>query len=228
MARPEKLSPGIGERLGELRGQNSRDTFAEKLGVHKNTIGNYERGDRQPEITFLQSLHERLDVNLNWLLTGDGAPYEEHGEFAHSTEQIALPRYSVQASAGGGALVLSQEVNGTFTVGRDWLSRYVPPGAKTGIIEARGDSMEPTIFDGDILLLNFSIDRSAVDGGGVFVITVDGSLLVKRLQVTLDGHVLVLSDNDNYETEKVTREYADERMIVHAQVVWSGGPIRRR
>ncbi len=216
----------VGDRIQIVADQlGSVPKLAAEAGIKATTIYGWIKGPGEPRASDIEAIAKATGANIDWLVTGNG----EGGELpADSARYVSLPRYAVQASAGGGALVLSEEVNGTFTVGRDWLARYVPPGSKTGIIEARGDSMEPTIFDGDILLLNFSIDRSAVDGGGVFVITVDGSLLVKRLQVTLDGHVLVLSDNDNYETEKVTREYADERMIVHAQVVWSGGPIRGR
>ncbi|MCI5075589.1 S24 family peptidase [Oricola sp.] len=140
--------------------------------------------------------------------------------------EVAIARYSVQASAGNGAVVLAEEVADWFRVGRDWLERYVPRGARTGVIEARGDSMEPTISDGDILLLNFDVNRQDVANGGVFVITIDGNLFVKRLQIMLDGSIMIRSDNDRYEPERVDREYADEKMLVHARVVWSGGPLR--
>lgn len=199
------------------------------LGVHANTIGNYERGDRQPDTDFLGLLRERIGADINWLITGEGNGSTTPAVLSQNLlHQVSIPRYAIHASAGGGAVVLSEEVEEYFTVSPDWLSRYLPTGAKAGIIEARGDSMEPTIADGDILLLDFSIESSVVNDGGVFVISVDGVLLVKRLQVTVDGHILIRSDNDLYEQEKVTREFADERITVHAKVVWSGGPIRKR
>ncbi|PHR17261.1 MAG: hypothetical protein COA37_22915 [Hoeflea sp.] len=228
MARPTKSAPGLGTRLVELRGDATREEFASALDVHANTIGNYERGDRQPDTEFLGLLRERIGVDINWLITGEGNSHVKPDSRRDTSNQVAIPRYAIHASAGGGAVVLSEEVEDYFTVSPDWLGRYLPRGARAGIIEARGDSMEPTIADGDILILNFSIDSSAVNDGGVFVISVDGVLLVKRLQVTVDGHILIRSDNDLYEQEKVTREFADERITVHAKVVWSGGPIRRR
>ena len=85
--------------------------------------------------------------------------------------------------------------------------------------------MEPTIRDGDILLLNFQIDRQDVANGGVFVVTIDGNLFVKRLQIMLDGSIQILSDNEFYKPEIVEREYADDKMQVHARVVWAGGPL---
>ena len=88
--------------------------------------------------------------------------------------------------------------------------------------------MEPTIADGDLLLLNFDFHRADIPLGGVYVITLSSMLMVKRLQVTPTGNVRVISDNDLYPAEELTGEYVDEHMEINAQVVWSGGPLRRR
>jgi len=203
--------------------------FAERLGFPETTIGNYLRGDRVPTADFLSRLREKTGADINWLLTGesDSTLGFAEGAASYSTaESVAIARFSVQASAGDGAVVLAQEAADYFRVGRDWLERYMPRGARTGIIEARGDSMEPTIRDGDILLLNFDIHNQDIVSGGVFVITIDGNLFVKRLQIMLDGTIMIRSDNERYEPERIDREYADEKMQVHARVVWAGGPLR--
>jgi len=62
----------LGERLRQVRSQLSQDEFATRLGVHKNTIGKYERGERQPEAEILSRLRSELGVDVNWLLTGEG------------------------------------------------------------------------------------------------------------------------------------------------------------
>jgi phage repressor protein C with HTH and peptisase S24 domain len=229
MGRPRKIAPGLGERILSLvRSDQTNAEFADEIGIADATLGNYLRGEREPSYDFLRRLRAVRGVDINWLITGEGKSDVKPASRHKASNQVAIPRYAIHASAGGGAVVLSEEVEDYFTVSPDWLGRYLPKGGKVGIIEARGDSMEPTIADGDILILNFSIDSSAVNDGGVFVISVDGVLLVKRLQATVDGHILIRSDNDLYEQEKVTREFADERITVHAKVVWSGGPIRRR
>lgn len=223
------------ERVG------GRNRAAEIMGVGVSSIDNYRSGKRQPKALELRRLTLASAALASVQTLIERGPVAEDAEqrvsslrdsFDNSFDAVArtisIPRYDVQVSAGGGALVLSDEVTDRFVVSRDWLSQYVPKGADSGIVVARGDSMEPTIQDGDVLLLNFSIDRTAIDAGGVFVLTVDGALLVKRLQVMLDGHILVISDNDQYQPEKISREFADEQMVVHAQVVWVGGPIRKR
>lgn len=49
----------------------SQAVFAPKIGVHKNTLGNYERGEREISATALRSL-VHMGWNANWLLTGEG------------------------------------------------------------------------------------------------------------------------------------------------------------
>ncbi|MBW8638951.1 hypothetical protein K1W69_17275 [Hoeflea sp. WL0058] len=215
-----------------------RKAAAEIMGVGQTTLDNYRSGKTQPKTLEYSRLidarglaianyfdNERAAIGKRLKETLDGNK-RSLSKTDNSERSVAVARYAVQASAGGGSVVLAEEVSDYFRVGRAWLERYVPRGARTGIIEARGDSMEPTIRDGDILLLNFEINRQDVANGGVFVISIDGHLYVKRLQILLDGSIKILSDNKNYDPETVDREYADEKMMVHARVVWAGGPLR--
>jgi len=61
----------ISLRLKNIRGQTSLKEFAETLGVHPNTITNYEKG-RSPDSDFLALVCEKYKVNPTWLLTGEG------------------------------------------------------------------------------------------------------------------------------------------------------------
>lgn len=61
----------IGQRIVELRGERGQKDFAEALGVHKNTLSRYERGERSPDSEFLVRL-TRLGYNPTWVLIGDG------------------------------------------------------------------------------------------------------------------------------------------------------------
>jgi len=229
MARTRQTAPGVGERIQSLVGKDQTlEQFAQEIGVSSRTLGNYLRGEREPSYDFLRRVRTICGADINWLITGEGTPGASPAAQAGSTDQVAIPRCSFKPSAPDGPLTLSSDNEPYLSVPRAWLSRYLPEGARPGIMEASGDTMDPTIADGDLLLLNISVDRSAIKDGGVFVISIDGSLLVKRLQVTADGHILIRSDNDLYEQEKVTREFADERITVHAKVVWAGGPIRGR
>lgn len=229
MARARQTAPGVGERIQSLVGKDQTlEQFAQKIGVSSRTLGNYLRGEREPSYEFLRRVRTICGADINWLITGEGTPGTSPVAWVGSTDQVAIPRYSFKPSAPEGPFTLSSDNEPYLSVPRAWLARHLPEGARPGIMEATGDTMEPTIADGDLLLLDLSIDRSAIKDGGVFVISIDNTPLVKRLQVTADGHILIRSDNDLYEQERVTREFADERITVHAKVVWAGGPVRRR
>lgn len=65
------MTTEIGCRLVQIRGQKSQASFAQELGVHKNTLGGYERGERKPDSDTLIRLTE-AGYNANWVLTGKG------------------------------------------------------------------------------------------------------------------------------------------------------------
>jgi len=112
---------------------------------------------------------------------------------------IAVARSSVRASAGPGAIPASEEGQPYFAFDRRWLKALTGASADLlSIVRVEGDSMAPTLNDGDDIL----IDRR--DAGeplrdGIYVLRVEDRLLVKRLAVHPMGrHVTVQSDNNAY------------------------------
>ena len=61
----------IAERLAHIRGHRSQAAFAQVIGIHKNSWGNYERGEREIGAEALTRLAAE-GWNINWLLTGEG------------------------------------------------------------------------------------------------------------------------------------------------------------
>lgn len=59
--------------MRSLRGDLSQDEFASRLGVHKETVGKYERDRMLPGSDVLTRLRQDWRVDINWLLTGEDA-----------------------------------------------------------------------------------------------------------------------------------------------------------
>ncbi len=59
-----------GERLQHVRGDTNQDEFADRYGIHVNTLRNYEKGKRPMDIDFAARLCRNLNLNPNWLLFG--------------------------------------------------------------------------------------------------------------------------------------------------------------
>lgn len=66
----ETFAMKIGGKIRFLRGKRSRDAFARELGIHKNTLANYERGKRTPDSDFLVVLCRSENIDPAWLLGG--------------------------------------------------------------------------------------------------------------------------------------------------------------
>ena len=64
------------KRLEFLRGNKTQKQFAELLNIDKSYIQKYEKGIVKPSTNFYTSLVNKLNVNINWLLTGNGEPYQ--------------------------------------------------------------------------------------------------------------------------------------------------------
>lgn len=132
---------------------------------------------------------------------------------------VYVRRLDVKASAGAGALVERPQENGTIAFTRDWMVRKGINPDRAEVLTAIGDSMEPTIRDGDLVLIDRSIDR--VVDNGIYVIVVAGMVMLKRLQIRTDGSLVIRSDNDRYEPEVIgPEEQAD--LVVEGRVRWFG------
>lgn len=133
---------------------------------------------------------------------------------------ILVPRLEVGASAGPGALGANDRVRVKLAFQAGWLRELVG-GNPTGLsmIAVEGDSMEPTLANGDEILVdrNDAADRLR---DGIYVLRIDDALMVKRLAVNPSGRRFTIrSDNAAYP------DWADcnpENVSVIGRVVWAG------
>jgi phage repressor protein C with HTH and peptisase S24 domain len=130
-----------------------------------------------------------------------------------------VPRFDVTASAGPGAVTERDRVIDHLAFRLDWIkSELRLPLGGLVVIRARGDSMAPTIGEGDVLLVDGGQER--LSDGGIFVILRGEDLVVKRIQTTGEGYLLV-SDNPRYRPEPI-RAGEEEGPRVIGRVVWIG------
>jgi len=90
----------IGERIRKLREANrlQQDAFAIKVGVHKNTAGRWERGERKPDSDDLAAILRVFpEINPTWLLTGSGPMRLDQDEgvvMEHGPGYVCIPRHN--------------------------------------------------------------------------------------------------------------------------------------
>lgn len=132
-----------------------------------------------------------------------------------------VPKLRIDASAGAGALTDSEVASGQIGFDEKWLKKFGCEPSELSLIRVLGDSMMPTLMDGDDIM----VDRSAANRplrDGVHVIRMDDVLMVKRLARGPSGRVSVLSDNPAY---PAWHDVDGIEVSVVGRVVWAGRSI---
>lgn len=139
-------------------------------------------------------------------------------------ELVHVPVLEVQASAGHGALAAMESNSAQFGFEEKWLRRLTASKASNlSIIGVLGDSMEPTLHDGDEVMVDLG-DGQARLRDGIYVLRMDDMLSVKRIAIEpQDKRVSVLSDNPTYPSWRGL----ERRMLnIVGRVLWFGRTLR--
>lgn len=137
---------------------------------------------------------------------------------------VMVKRFAIEASAGFGATVDQETTLGGFGFPRLWLRQMTnAKPTDLSIIRIRGESMAPTLSDGDQALIDGS-QRDPRREDGVYVLRRDDALMVKRLTVTPgSGLITVSSDNAAYPT---WRDCPSESLRIIGRTVGSISRVR--
>jgi len=126
---------------------------------------------------------------------------------------VDLPRLALGASAGPGALAGEEVPIGALRFSARWLRGQGFDPAQLSAIAVAGDSMEPSLRDGDEILVDRT-PRPLRDG--IHVVRVGDALLVKRIDASRAGTLSLISDNPAYRPMDVPLGEAQ----VIGRVVW--------
>lgn len=163
---------------------------------------------------------EKIEAATGIPFHGDDIARVENGEDGPDGHKL-VPVYDVQASAGFGALVDYEEQTHSLAFPPDYLRKLTAGSPKDlVIISTKGDSMEPTLLDDDIVLVDTSKTHMGFEG--MFVLRHNDTLLVKRAGMAArPGHVMLISDNKAY--PPVEAELAN--LTVVGKVLWYGRKV---
>ena len=68
----------------------SQNDMAEKMDVSYRAYSSYERGERKPTYDFLQKLVEDFNVNLNFLIAGQGEMFIGQPDKPHQIDEAKI------------------------------------------------------------------------------------------------------------------------------------------
>lgn len=236
------LDAGFAERFKEIvKSVKGVQRLAEMSQIRASQIYKWQKGEGA---TFenMARICGVTGYSLDWLATGRGTRFVDvqgampdqqlvqgmtlpgAGEISIiASDFVLVPRYEVRASAGGGALVEAENVIERVAYRLDWIRSMKLDPNHLMCAEADGDSMDPTISDGDLLLIDTRVTNPRSEG--IYFMRFGDGLVVKRLQLRPDGGANLISDNAaRYEPQRLSREELGDLQIL-GRVRWRGGRV---
>ncbi|RYY25208.1 MAG: hypothetical protein EOP62_14195 [Sphingomonadales bacterium] len=221
MSRPgrqaAKTENSVGLRILEAMGPKTRSWLAQQSGLPESTIGDaIQNGPKKTDVAI--RIAEALNVSLEWLLFG-------------RQEAATVPGEEIRKWLSGGAgaktapsdldLVAVNDVEfayglgGTYSDGdiqaepkffpRSWIESITrTPPSQLAWTRGLGDSMAPTINNGDLILIDLSA-KTVREEDAFWALTIGDIAMIKRLRIRKD-RVLLYSDNDRVESDDVFHE----------------------
>lgn len=202
--------------------QGNKKHFAEITGKSASHIYKICRGMSRPSMAYLQELYEEYKVDLTWLLTGEHNQSNPVAGTPTNSELVFAPMFDVQASAGMGAEVVAEDVEDYFAFNKSFLSRQLNVSSEQLVfVTISGDSMLPTLQEGDRVLVDMS--QKTVSQPGLYLLQSEDGLMAKRL-LDKQGILSVISDNSEYENWTIATS-AREANPIAGKIVWCARAI---
>ena len=213
------------EKLKDNNEIKSIRQFALAVDYHPQNLNDIMKGKRDVTIELIKNAAEIYKINTQYIFTGLGSMFSDEEIVQHpsSAQQFKSLEKIVYVPTAAHAGYTEQFHDPVFL---DDLVSFSLPDYKFQhgtyrCFDIMGDSMEPSLYAGDKVVCS-QVDSnnfySSVRNNLVYVIVMDGSLVVKRVlnKVRENRTMMMLSDNSYYQPYEVAIE--EIREIWHVEV----------
>ncbi|WP_162302413.1 LexA family transcriptional regulator [Tabrizicola thermarum] len=151
----------------------------------------------------------------------EGSDKDEYQSQRQSVPAALVPVYNVEVSAGPGRIVDLEEHVANLAFSPRYLAEMTAArGRDLAAIRVRGDSMEPTLLDDDMVMIDRT--KTSLDYDGLFVLRFGEALHCKRVgRGRSRTTVQVISDNRIYPPVEMDRSEIE----VVGKVLWYGRKV---
>ena len=195
-------------KISELRKKNklSQKEFGKIVGAAQNTVCNWENGKREPDNDTMIKISKLFNVSVDYLLGNEDNATSEQTE----SKYVKIPVLGyVAAGIPMGAI---EDIVDWEEIPAE-MARY---GEYFGLI-INGDSMEPRICRGDVVIVR---KQSDIDSGDIAIVIVNGDEGTCKKVVKHDNGISLVSFNPAYEPMFYTwKEVEQLPIIINGKVV---------
>lgn len=220
----EGKEPGddVISRLRQLYKVPNNAALAAVMGEAKSTISSWRKRG-VPDSICTKAAQDK-GVAYEWLRLGKGRG-PEHVEGKDEEAYVGIPFYDDVRFSGAGESLMVQEEQESYAADvirfrASWIEMELHAGPQDlALLTVEGESMDPTLRPGDLVLVDLRDTTAAHDG--IYALRMEGATLVKRLQRLPPNMIRVISDNEKYQPFTI-RLGESENIGVIGRVVWAG------
>ncbi len=215
-------NPQMGQRIRAFRGNLNQKQFADIVGISQGNVSKMEKG-MVPDPNILLRISKLGNTSVEFLLTGKKPERLSVVSFGNKQlpEGISLISKLKGPGSAGTGIEPDDEVDIQLAFRDDWLEKFGGPEKLVALV-IEGDSMEPTLFDKDVVVVNKNI-TAIRSGGGIYSLVWDNKRMVKRLQLNPQTHrVRVKSDSPRYDDFEVD----PETIKIEGKLIWFGRELK--
>lgn len=196
--------------------------WAKEAGLSDATVRSFLKG-RTTSLSYstLERLAQAAGATVDEMI---GAKKQESNPIPPD-QLVGVKHLEVHASAGDGFEVTTEPEGEPYYFMKSWLeAMFGGHDGKLRVIHFRGDSMLPTIHDGDTGIVLTGLTTDDFMPGSIYVLWDGRGLVVKRLEAIISSRprLRVISDNTALYTPYEID--ADDARIV-GKVLWRGGRL---
>lgn len=239
---PMPTSSKILDRIIKLKNLKNDAGLARFFNIKPAIISNWRTRGTIP-YDIIVSFCEQHNTPLDYIISGRGPHYASAPSFHGTAETPPFQdrvaetvKYRPEYGVDNDEFVYISQVMGRISAGRgripennvdvkvafrkEWVNRKGNPKNMV-LIKVDGDSMEPSLLSGDVVLIDRN--RNYIDPqGGIYALALDDIIMIKRVQVLADK-IRIISDNPKYEAFDVPTD----RVKVNGKVIWFARELER-
>lgn len=202
--------------------------FSRAVGIAITSLNRWLIGEADPSRSNLIKTAKASGVKLEWLATGQGQRDETSEETPASKIQeklkdnisMIISYEGINVSAGFGSFNEgTTEPDGEEPYSDELLARLGVKAHHCAVFWANGNSMSPTIENGDQMLVDLS--KKEIQGNKIYLVQNGESVWVKRVKMEWDGVELISDNKEEYRPIRISADEAQNLQII-GQVVHIG------
>ena len=216
------------QRIMDAAGAKSDSDLARALGIQPPSVAAARKREQVPS-GWVEQVAERFGASADWLLFGDsrgatgGEAYTPGQGHVCDVDMIYVPLVEAQLSAGTGSFVTGELSDKRYGFRSDFLTRKGQISQMV-LMRVEGDSMEPEIHHGDVVLIDQS--QTQPRPGAMFAIGVEDLVYIKMVD-SKPGKIVLKSLNPAYDPLEIDArgDLADGIRII-GKAIWLGREMR--